>query len=94
IGLWCIADKEGRLHDRPKRIKAQVLPFDGTDANKLLERLQDGGFINRYEVDGEQYIQVVNFDKHQRPHHKEEASKIPPCSNHAQPNVEASTTHA
>jgi len=93
IGLWCVADKEGRLHDRPKRIKAQVLPFDAANVNGLLDGLQDRGFISRYEVDGERYIQVVNFDKHQRPHHKEEASKIPPCSNHARPNIEANTTH-
>jgi hypothetical protein len=90
IGLWCEADKEGRLEDRPRRIKAQVLPFDGADVDKLLDKLQDGGFINRYEVGGERYIQVINFDKHQRPHHKEEPSKIPPCLNHARPNVESS----
>ncbi len=90
IGLWCIADKEGRLRDRPTRIKASVQPFDGANVNKLLDGLQDKGFIKRYEVDGERYIQIVNFAKHQRPHYKEEASKIPPCLNHARPDVEPS----
>jgi len=28
IGLWCMADRDGRLEDRPKRIKAEVLPYD------------------------------------------------------------------
>ncbi len=90
IGLWCIADKEGRLRDRPTRIKAQVQPFDGANVNKLLDGLQNKGFIKRYEVDGKRYIQIVNFAKHQRPHHKEEASKIPPCLNHERPMVEPS----
>ena len=26
-GLWTIADREGRLEDRPKRIKVDVLPY-------------------------------------------------------------------
>ncbi len=25
IGLWCLADREGRLEDRPKRIGAEVM---------------------------------------------------------------------
>ncbi len=93
ISLWCLADKEGRLYDRPKRIKAQALPFDVANINRLLDELQEKGFVERYEVDGERYIHIVNFDKHQRPHHKEEESKIPPCLNHERPNVEARMGH-
>ena len=26
IGLWCVADREGKLEDRPKRIKAELFP--------------------------------------------------------------------
>ena len=80
IGLWCLADKEGRLHDRPKRIKAQVLPFDTGSADRLLDDLAARGFIIRYRVKDEPYIQVNNFLKHQRPHHKEAPSLIPPAS--------------
>lgn len=28
IGLWTIADREGRLEDRPRKIKAEVLAYD------------------------------------------------------------------
>ena len=28
IYLWMLADKEGRLEDRPKRIKVEALPYD------------------------------------------------------------------
>ena len=66
IGLWGLADVKGRLEDRPKRIKASVLPYDDIDVDKCLARLFTAGFIIRYESNGTQVIQVVNFEKHQR----------------------------
>src|SRR6266545_879678 len=83
-GLWCLADREGRLEDRPLRIKAQVLPYDRVNVGALLDLLHEHGFIQRYAVtDGattESYIQVVKFTKHQTPHIKEGTSTIPaPC---------------
>lgn len=77
-GLWCIADREGRLEDRPKRIKAEVLPYDDCDVDQLLDQLAERDFIVRYEVDGLRYIQIINFSKHQNPHVKEAPSIIPP----------------
>jgi len=77
-GLWCIADREGRLEDRPKRIKAEILPYDNCDVDNLLNQLAKHGFILRYTVDGERYIQVINFSKHQNPHIREPESIIPP----------------
>lgn len=81
-GLWCIADREGRLEDRPIRIKAEVLPYDECDVDEYLNMLantHDEGhpFIHRYEVDGKRYIEIVNFLKHQNPHIREAASLIP-----------------
>lgn len=29
IGLWCLADREGRLEDRPRKIKGNLFRFDG-----------------------------------------------------------------
>ena len=66
IGLWCMADVAGRLEDRPKRIKIEVLPYDKADADALLNEIQGRGFIERYAVDGVRIIQVKNFEKHQR----------------------------
>ncbi|MGQ9191434.1 hypothetical protein [Klebsiella pneumoniae] len=76
-GLWTIADKEGRLDDRPKKIKAMLLPFDEADCDDLLQQLNDHKFIIRYRVNGECYIQISNWKKHQNPHCKEAASEIP-----------------
>ena len=77
IYLWMLADKSGRLEDRPARIKKQALGYDSVDANELLQQLSDSGFIARYEVDGNRLIQIVNFEKHQSPHVREQASQLP-----------------
>lgn len=66
-GLWTLADREGRLEDRPKRIKVQVLPFDDVDVDPLLDELAKRSFLVRYEVGGDRYIQIVNFARHQNP---------------------------
>lgn len=76
-GLWCHSDRDGRLLDRPKKLKAEILPYDKCDCDELLSTLQASGFIIRYAIEGNQYIQCVNFDKHQNPHVKEQASTIP-----------------
>jgi len=76
-GLWTIADKAGRLEDRPKRIKADVLPYDDGDVDAMLNQLSDAGFIARYGTGDARYIEVSNFGKHQNPHVKEQESTIP-----------------
>ena len=77
-GLWCLADREGRLLDRPAQIKWDILPADDCDVNALLAELTMRGFIRRYTADGIRYIEVTRFLAHQRPHYKEKASVIPP----------------
>lgn len=77
IGLWCEADREGRLEDRPKRIKATLLPYDECDVDRMLWELSARGFIVRYEVAGVRYIAIPAFTKHQNPHKKEPASVLP-----------------
>jgi hypothetical protein len=45
VGMWTIADRAGRLEDRPKRIKAAVLPHDSLDVEPLLTQLTEQGLI-------------------------------------------------
>ena len=45
IGLWCVADREGRLEDRPRRLKAELFPYDDIDLDPLLGKLAELGFI-------------------------------------------------
>jgi len=82
IGLWCLADREGRLEDRPTRIKVEVLPYDECDVDVELSHLMNSKFINRYEVNGGKYIEIMNFKKHQYPHVKESESFIPAPDKH------------
>lgn len=78
VGLWTIADREGRLEDRPMRIKGEIFPYrDGIDINGYLTELASLGFIERYEVAGSKFIQILNFKKHQSPHKTEKLSEIP-----------------
>ena len=88
-GLWCIADREGRLVDKPKRILTDVFPYDRTindpEMDSMLQSLSDKNFILRYAAGGEKYIQIVNFHKHQHPHEREMASTVPgPCQGDAE----------
>lgn len=76
-GLWCLADKDGRLEDRPMRIKAEVLPFDELDVDALLNQLYAAGFIIRYEVDKSRFLQVVKFGVHQHAHRDERSYDFP-----------------
>lgn len=84
IGLWTIADREGRLEDKPKKIKMALFPADDLDVNSALSELQNSGLIERYDIDNIKYIHILAFKKHQNPHIKEPASTIPaPCKNSA-----------
>jgi hypothetical protein len=70
IGLWSIADCAGRMPDQPKRIKAEIFPYDDLsteEVDSLLTELatHEESFIQRYESEGKKYIQVSNFKQHQ-----------------------------
>ena len=81
-GLWTIADREGRLEDRPKRIRMAIFPADNVDCDAGLQALHDAGLVLRYTVEGVAYLQILAFHKHQKPHPREAASVIPaPTSN-------------
>lgn len=76
-GLWMLADRAGRIEDRPKRIKGELLRYDNVEVEPLLAELEQRGFIVRYAVDNRQLIQVAAFEKHQNPHHREAPSLLP-----------------
>lgn len=85
-GLWLMSDSSGRLENRSVRIKAEILPYDKCNIDKLLKDLHQKGFIILYEYQSEKYIQIVNFKKHQHTHIKEPESTIPaPDKNQTSP---------
>ena len=68
------------MEDRPKRIRAQLHPFDDGDTDAMLQALHDCGFIHRYIANGLRCIEVRSFKKHQRLSGKEAEGQrlIPP----------------
>lgn len=80
IGLWTLADRDGRLEDRPKRIRIELFPFDDYDVDAGLSRLAEKGFIRRYQIKDYMVIQVIKFLCHQKPHATEKDSVLP-CVN-------------
>lgn len=76
-GLWTMADREGRLEDRPKRIKGELFAYDTLEVEPLLAELAKWGFIRRYTVAGERFILITKFVEHQVPHGTEKDGSIP-----------------
>lgn len=76
-GLWCLADREGRLEDKPRLIKAEIFPYYDCDVNGELTKLERLGLVTRYREGVFAVIEVCNFKKHQTPHNTEKASTLP-----------------
>ena len=89
IGLWTLADCKGRLEHRPKRIKAELFPYESLDIDAELADLEQSRFIQIYTVQGQSYIGVLNFEKHQNPH-KNERDKGGICPDPIESNPEQS----
>ena len=80
IGLWCLADRNGILEYRPKKIKLKIFPYDPPSLNliKFLEELSLKNLINLW-VDSDKkchFIEIPNFLKHQKPHPGEKKSNL------------------
>jgi hypothetical protein len=77
IGTWTQADRNGVLKGHAKRLKAIVLPWDECDVDALIGELESRGFIQRYESEGEPYIYLPTFRKHQTFSGSEPTGKLP-----------------
>ena len=92
-GLWVLADRAGRLEDRPLRIKGEVFPYrDGLNVDAMLNWLESNGFIRRYTAQGKKCILVLEFVKHQNPHKNEAESELPAPSDECTKPEEIGTT--
>jgi hypothetical protein len=90
-GLWCYADKAGRLVYKPEKLKVQIMPYDNIDVLAILQQLSKPKrsgvpFILIYGEPKNQYIQITGWEKYQHPHHTEKESTLPA------PNTLKSTT--
>ncbi len=77
-GMWLLADRRGILEFRPRRLAAEILPYDAIpNPDELLGGLERDGFIRVYEAEGSKYALIANFHKHQSPHPNEQISDCP-----------------
>jgi len=76
-GLWCAADREGRFKWEPRRLGAQILPYDGVDFSRVLHALVTRGFLVQYRVDDACFGAIPSWHKHQIINNRERASDIP-----------------
>ena len=75
-GLWVCADREGRLEDRPKRLKVEIFPYDDLNMDAIIWDLSRAGFVIRYVVDGRRLIWIPTFLNHQHPRQDEADSVL------------------
>ncbi len=69
VALILIADDYGRGRCIPEVLAGQVFPFDAEPSRacrEALARLSRMGFVELYEVRGQQYYGIRNWSKHQR----------------------------
>ena len=71
IGLWCEADKEGRMSWKPKTFKMRYFPGDDCSIEALCEELTSAGLVVLY---GDGLAHIPFFAKHQHVNPRESAS--------------------
>jgi hypothetical protein len=77
IGLWGMADKNGVCEWHPDEAAVRLFPYDGLTISKmeaLCAQLVTHGLIERYRYEGDEFLYVRNFSKHQVLHHTEKNS--------------------
>jgi 5-methylcytosine-specific restriction endonuclease McrA len=78
IGLFTVADREGRFKWRPREMKVDILPYDqDVDFSHILDALEAAGFVARYEFGGEVFGVIPKFLRHQVINAREAKSKLP-----------------
>lgn len=77
VGLWTLADADGRMEYRPLRIKAELFPYDSFEIVPLLEQLATRGFIAIYQHDEKAFLEIPKFREHQRCHPSEPSEGFP-----------------
>lgn len=102
IGVWCEADREGRMEWKPRSLKRRYLPDDAIDIEDVCAELIDAGLVVLY---GDSLAYIPTFAKHQHVNPREAASTLPdpetarvvhasPTRQHASVTVGAQCDHA
>jgi hypothetical protein len=74
IGLWGVADREGRFKWRPADFKLQILPADKCEIDDLCAEIVGQGLVTLY---GDNLAFIPTFADHQSVNPRETPSKLP-----------------
>src|SRR5471030_364098 len=85
VGLWCEADRAGRLVWLPRVFKRRYLPDDACDIDRLAGELLTRGLVVLY---GEGLAYIPTFSRHQHVNPREASSKLPSPEGDASPPVD------
>ncbi|OZI56756.1 hypothetical protein [Bordetella genomosp. 4] len=65
IGMLNFADDNGNLAASAKKLKMQIFPADNIDCQPLLDELIAHGVVIEYSVNGDKFLNIKGFKKHQ-----------------------------
>jgi hypothetical protein len=76
IQLWTVADDSGRARAASRMLASLLYPYDdgeegrvrtsAADVDRWLDELERERCIRRYEVDGTHYLEITNWQEHQK----------------------------
>jgi hypothetical protein len=65
VGSWNFADDNGNLQRSAKKLKMQIFPADAIDCEPIIQSLMAHGLLSEYEVNGDKFLHINGFRKHQ-----------------------------
>lgn len=65
IGTWNFADDNGNLQRSARKLKMQIFPADSIDCEPVIQQLLALGLLTEYSVNGDTYLHIVGFERHQ-----------------------------
>lgn len=65
IGTWNFADDNGNFQRSAKQLKMKIFPADSIDCEPLMDELIAHGLLIEYSVNGEKFLHIKGFAKHQ-----------------------------
>jgi hypothetical protein len=69
ISMWIQADDSGNAVADPRLMRAEAFPFDAeisvANVEEWIGILEKLGMVRRYEVNGQRYLNICKFKKHQ-----------------------------
>lgn len=69
VGIWTFSDDAGIHPNSMKRLKMEIFPaddFSSDDIAAMVAELLRNRLLEKYEVDGESYLMVTGWGKHQK----------------------------